>query len=163
MTQANRAPIQTQKAIYEKHFHNVNLCYGSDGGTSLLQKSLVPFVVTSGAIDVFGTEVQIHDGTVISSGNSEHSFDIGRIYVTDVDSNNVVLLIELWYGTGTFGEASILSEQYFVVGSSFGQVIPIIFPVKEVTCNNKLWVRIKSSVATRTLSFLLEAHVYLWA
>ncbi len=155
-------PSGQGKAIYEKHFHNQNQCYGDDGANNLERGSLTPFRITSGVPDVMGTELQIHDGTVIEGGSPLKSFDIGRFFVTASEATDATYFVEIWYGTTTFGAASLLSEFYYRTGSNNAEVVPNVFPCDHIPCNQKLWVRCKCQTTTSWLDFLVEIHSYPW-
>jgi hypothetical protein len=112
---------------------------------------------------VFGAELQIYDGTVIESGSTSHSFDLGRFFITGSQASNATYLVEIWAGTTTFGEAEKASEFYYRTGSNIAEVVPNVFGTQVIRCDHKVWTRCKCGTSTSWLDFLLEIHVYPWA
>lgn len=151
-----------KRAIYEKHFHNVNICYGNDGANNFERDSLVPFRITSGLANVFGTELMIHDGTIVEGGDPDKSLDLGRIVAIESQSFNQTYIADFWFGTTIFAEAIRAGSLYYRAGSIQAQVLPDVFPSIEVACNNKIWVRSKCTGASQWLDFFIELHVYPW-
>ncbi len=144
----------------EKHFHNSPQCYGNTAG-NLARGVLTPFQVVAGASGVLGTELQIHDGTVIESGSTTKKFDFNLIYITNVQTADVTYFFEIWAGTSTFAAATKISESYFKFSATNNDTWPIYIMSSRVTCNNKIWCRAScSNVATRTIDFLIGVHTY---
>ena len=82
-------------AEIEKHFHNSEQIYGLTSN-NLARKSLTPIVVTAGNA-AYGTELMIHDGTVIESGNATKKFDFNHIYLVAVGTANRYTYLEFYY------------------------------------------------------------------
>jgi hypothetical protein len=148
----------------EKHFHNAGQCYGNTGG-NLARGVTTPFRTTAGAgVDTLGSELIIHDGTVIESGSTTKKFDFHMLYVVNVQTADVTHYLEFWYGTGTFAEAVAagqkLGEVYYRAGSVNTDCAPEVIMTIRVTCNNKIWVRSSAGTASKWLDFLCEVHTY---
>jgi len=147
----------------EKHFHNSEQWFGKDGGDNLLNRdSVTPWTVVAGTSQAYGTEVQLSDGTEIESGSATKKMDIHEILVVDNDAGNAITTfkIQLWYGTGLFAAATLLTESvctFYAVSDNKG-IIELVCP--RIACNNKLWVRIKCSVNSKSISILIGLHTY---
>lgn len=81
----------------EKHFHNSSQLYGLTTNT-MARKANSPIVVLGGQ-QVWGTEIQLHDGTVIESGSATKKFDLHELYLTNVTNADRPTYLEFWYGT----------------------------------------------------------------
>lgn len=147
----------------EKHFHNSAQWFGKDGGDNLLNRdSVTPWALVAGTSQAYGTEVQLSDGTEVESGSATKKFDLHEILIVDNDAGNAVTTykIQFWYGTGLFAAATLLTEcvcSFYSVSDNHG-VIVMVCP--RITCNNKLWARVKCSVNSKSLSFIMGVHTY---
>lgn len=81
----------------EKHFHNSLQVYGLTSNT-MARKSVSPIVVTAGSA-AWGTELLIHDGTVIESGSTTKKFDFNQLFVTAVGTAGRVYFLEFYKNT----------------------------------------------------------------
>jgi hypothetical protein len=118
--------------------------------------------MVSGTSQAYGSEVQLSDGTEIESGSATKKYDLHEILIVDNDAGNAVTTfkIQLWYGTGLFAAATLLTEcvaSFYSVSDNHG-VIVMVCP--RIACNNKLWARIKCSVNTKSISILIGLHTY---
>ena len=228
--------IDYRIAEIETHFHNRTYCYGNTSNT-FDNTAVAAFSVTGGS-GAWGTEIEVHNGTVIQSGSTTKKFDIHSINVATVGTANRNTCVQLYYGTRgtavaattqivgdtitkvthgltngtkialdsivsttginnyttyyvisaaadtfqislTLGGAAVdlltsdgtctyavltqtlLTEKY--ITSSVNTTQPyaearLICP--RVTCNNRVWVRAKSSGGTNALGLLFELHIY---
>lgn len=144
----------------ERHFHNPNQCYGNSGSNNLERSSTSPFRVTASTGGAFGTELQIHDGTVVEGGDSSKKMDVGRFYVVDSQVSDETYIIEIWAGTSTFGAATKITEVFYRTGSNIAEVVPLVTPCSRVACNSKLWARCNCSQDSQWVDFMLEVHTY---
>jgi len=144
----------------EKHFHNANQCWGSDGGTSCTRLSRIEFQIAAGNAGAMGTEVQLHDGTDIEGGSAVKKFDVNTFFVTAAGHVGEVYLVEIWVGTGAFGAATKATEFYYFDGANQSAAVPRMVPDSRSTCNNKIWARVAADTNGSTLDFLLELHTY---
>jgi len=78
----------------EKHFHSAQQIYGLTANT-MARKALTPIVVTGGN-GAWGTELELHNGTVIESGSATKYFDSNKIFVTAVGTPNRVTMLEFY-------------------------------------------------------------------
>jgi len=147
----------------EKHFHNSAQWYGKDSVDDLLNRdSVTPFVLTAGDDQDYGTEVQLSDGTEIEGGSATKKFDFHKILITDNNAGNTstTFKFELWYGTGIFAAATLLTEcvaNFYSISDNHGVME---FPCPRIACNNKLWARVKCNVNGKSCSILVGVHVY---
>ena len=147
----------------EKHFHNNSQWFGKSAVDDLLDRdSVTPWELTAGESQAYGTEVQLSDGTEIESGSATKKFDLHEVLVVSNDAGNAVTTfkIEFWYGTGLFAAATLLTEAvttFYSVSDNHGVIITIC---PRIACNNKLWARVKCSVNSKTLGFLIGLHTY---
>ena len=147
----------------EKHFHNSAQWFGKATGDSLLDRdSVTPWSLVSGTSQAYGTEAPLSDGTEIESGSATKKFDLHEVLIVDNDAGNAVTTfkIQFWYGTGLFATATLLTEcvaSFYSVSDNHG-VIVMVCP--RITCNNKIWARVKCSVNTKTISMLIGVHTY---
>lgn len=95
--------------VIENHLHSPNKCLGYSAAAPAAggANSVVAFALTGGN-GAFGTEIQVHDGTVIESGSTTKKFDIGKINIPTVGTANRNTLFEIHYGSvGTAVPATI--------------------------------------------------------
>lgn len=145
----------------EKHFHNSELWYGKDPGDSLLlQDGLAPWTLTAGSGEAFGTELQLSDGTEIEGGSAIKKFDFRKIEIDTASQNSNVYLIQVWAGTGAFGAATVKTTVRFRSGTGACRGGPIIIMMPRLTCNNKLWMKLKCETDGATLDLAIGGHVY---
>lgn len=143
----------------EHHLHNEQLCFGSDGGSppSLSDGSLTPFQLTSGTVGVFGTELQIWDGSL----GSDEWFDLDQVLVTAAQRTDETYLIEFKAGSGTFAAATRITSFYYRTGSTIAEVVPIRIKSPRVRGDLKIWARVKCTYATAsTIDILFHSHLY---
>lgn len=147
----------------ERHLHNSALWFGRDSGDGFLNRaSITPWVLVCGSGEAYGTEVQLSDGTEISSGDPNHYFDLHETLVVENNAGSAVTIykIEFWHGTGTFAAASLLTEcvaTFFQAADNHG-VITMVCP--RMSCNHKIWARAKCNINSRDVSILIGGHVY---
>jgi hypothetical protein len=81
----------------EKHIHNSEQVFGN--ATNFMgPDATVKFTVVGGNA-AWGTELHIHDGTVIESGSTTKKFDLNTLYVVSVSAANQISVIEFLAGT----------------------------------------------------------------
>lgn len=86
----------------ENHLHSSEQIYGLTSNT-IARKSTSPIVVTGGNGE-WGTELELHNGTVIESGAATKKFDMHEFYVTAVGTANRVTILEWYYGSRDSGQ-----------------------------------------------------------
>lgn len=84
-----------------KHFDNNGQSYGLTAN-NIARGSLDPIIVTGGNDD-WGTEIMIHDGTVVESGDPTKKFDIHEIEVVSVGTANRLTFLEFSFGSKDAG------------------------------------------------------------
>jgi hypothetical protein len=88
------------------HFHSSLQIYGQAASSSeMVRKSTTPIVVTGGN-GVFGTELEVHDGTVIQGGAAGQFFDMNTMFVTAVGTTNRVTILEFYANASAAGIAA---------------------------------------------------------
>lgn len=87
--------------VLDLHIHHAQQCYGM-ATNNMSRGALDAFQLAAGS-DAYGTELQIHDGTVIESGSTTKKFDFNTLYVTNVGTANRAVFIEIYYGTQAAG------------------------------------------------------------
>ena len=143
----------------EIHHHSENFPFGNDGANNLEAHSLDPFVLTAGAGDAFGGELQIHDGSVLSALVGPRC-DIGRVFVEQSNQNDSNFEIEFWQGTGAFGAATRLTGLYYRAAAGQTESVAATVPCYRIDSTKKIWARCKCKTDGKTVSFLLEIHGY---
>lgn len=78
----------------EKHIHSAQQIYGLTANT-MARKSTSPIIVTAGS-DAWGTELELHNGTVIEAGSATKQFDMNKMFVTAVGTANRVTMLEFY-------------------------------------------------------------------
>lgn len=145
----------------EKHFHNSEQFFGKDGGDNYLNRdSITPWQITSGAGEAYGAELQISDGTEIEGGSATKKFDFHRLFITGVGEIDDTYKIQIWYGTGLFGAATLLTETLFRASSATFESVPIDIMSPRIACNNKIWLCCKCTSDAETIDFLIGVHTY---
>lgn len=81
-------------AEVETHFHSAQQIYGGTAG-NMARAVTTPLSVTGGN-GAFGTEVMIHDGSVIEGGSATKKFDMNTLYLATVGSTTNVTLLEFY-------------------------------------------------------------------
>lgn len=149
----------------EKHFHNEEHWYGSDGDSSgSTANNMTEWNLTAGTGGAYGTEVQLLAANDVS--NSDFSFtpvkfDLHRILVTNSSTNDTNYVIQIWTGTGTFGEASFATEVPYRTGSANSEVSPIYVMMSRAAVADKVWGRVKSETNGADLDILIGIHAYI--
>lgn len=148
----------------EKHFHSLERWYGDSGSNSgSTANSLTEWQLTAGTSEAYGTEVLILTGnniTINDFGFTPVYFDMHRMEVTDMSAVNTNYVIQFWSGTGTFAEATLVSESIFRAGTAVSQVSPIMVRMNRQPVANKIWGRIKCETNTATADILVGVHAY---
>jgi len=88
-------------AELDGHAHSPMQCYGKASDT-MSRGAVDQFQLTAGA-DAYGTELQVHNGTVIESGSATKYFDFNTLFVVAVGTANRATFIEFYYGTQNTG------------------------------------------------------------
>jgi hypothetical protein len=93
----------------QRHHHSPQEIYGLTANT-MARKSLSPIVVTAGNA-AWGTELQLHDGTVIASGNASVLFDLNICYITNIGTPVRPTILEWYYGSvGTAIDSVVITD-----------------------------------------------------
>ena len=154
----------------ERHFHNRERWWGSNGGATetnaIAATVTVPFVAVSGN-DTWGTAIPIcgtADAPVPSPDNDK--FDCHRIMVTDLDDDTTPWRLRIIYGTGTSGDAitagqwtEIMVMTNAVPGNRAG-ASPVDIIMRRVDVGSKLWAQSWNDTNAEELSFFWGAHGY---
>ncbi len=88
----------------EHHFHSPLQIYGLTANT-MARKSTSPIIVTGGT-NAWGTEIEIHNGTVIEGGSASKMFDMNTLFVSAVSATNNVTYLEFYQNTLAAGIAA---------------------------------------------------------
>lgn len=93
----------------EVHNHSSMQGYGNSSGVAATpgnfsRGELAAFQVSAGS-GAYGTEHQIHDGSVIESGSATKYFDFNTMFVTAVGTANRATFIEFYHGSRAAGVA----------------------------------------------------------
>ncbi len=148
----------------EKHFHSMERWYGTDGdGTGSVANNMTEWQLTAGTSSAFGTEVQLlaaDDVNATDFNITPVKFDMHRVFVTASSINDKNYIIQFWAGTGTFGEASLLTEVPYRTGSNVAEVAPIEVQMPRLAVNSKVWARVKCETNAGTLDFIVGIHAY---
>ena len=148
----------------EKHLHNSEQWFGNNLVLPLngnfTRASLVGFRLTAGSGLAYGTEVQIYDGTTIEGGSAVKQFDLHRTFIAATSNNSVIYKVELYYGTTTFAESILLTEIIMQTPSNQMDALPVEIITPRITCNNKIWARIKCVTNAATIDLLFGLHTY---
>lgn len=81
-------------AEIETHFHSAQQVYGLALNT-MTRKSVTPIVVVAGN-GAWGTEIELHNGTVIEAGSSTKKFDCNHLWASNVSDINRVTILEFY-------------------------------------------------------------------
>jgi len=88
----------------------------------IVRKGVLPIVITAGS-GAWGTEHQIHDGTVIESGNAGMNFDLNRIYISAVGTANRVTYLEFYKNTLATAKTGIVitdaTDTFTLIGHGY--------------------------------------------
>ncbi len=149
-------------ATLSEHTFNALQWHGKDAGDDLMNRdSVSSWSVTAGTSQAYGTEVQISDGTEIEDGDPAKYYDLHRILITTNDAVAATTFkIEFWYGTGLFANSTLLTECVAEFSSPSDNTSSIELSSPRIMCNNNLWARVKASVNSKSLTFIIGLHVY---
>ena len=78
----------------EKHFHNAQQIYGMTANT-MARLATTGFAVVGGN-NAWGTELQLHNGTVVEAGSATKKFDFNTLYITAVNQANKATVLEFF-------------------------------------------------------------------
>jgi len=148
----------------EKHFHSIERWYGDDGdSTGSTANNLTAWTLTAGSSEAYGSEVQLLGANDIASGDFVFTpvcFDLHRIKVVSSNQNDSTYMIQIWGGTGTFGEATLLTEVPYRRGQSSVEVTPIDCQMERQAVANKIWARVKCATDGKTVDIIIGVHAY---
>lgn len=148
----------------EMHFHSIERWFGTDAdGTGSTANNMVEWQVVAGTGEAFGTEVQLlgaNDIAVADFGFIPVKFDLHRVFVTGSSANNANYVVQLWSGTGTFGEAVLRTEILYRKSSTVLEVTPIEMQMARIGVEEKVWARCKSETNGATIDFVVGIHAY---
>jgi hypothetical protein len=148
----------------EKHCHNVEKWYGNSGvlplNGNLLIDSFNPFRITAGVGGAQGTEVLIHDGTVIESGSTTKKFDFHKIWTYAASVTNKLYQLKLYAGTTTFAASTQIGDCITVLPAGTIKTSSVEFMCSRMTCNNKIWVNVSCETNGGTIDILVGLHTY---
>jgi hypothetical protein len=145
--------------VTEEHVHTEVICAGDDGANGFEDGGVSPWQVQAAAVGpppVQGTEVLIYSGAL----GADVYLDIDRIFVTAVQSNNNVYVINLWAGGGAFGVATRATAAYVLKISNVGSLTAIQGKCPRIRGDLNIWATVSCANANQTLDFLLEYHKY---
>ncbi len=148
----------------EKHFHSIERWFGNDGdSTGSVANNMAEWELEAGSSSAYGTEVLMLAANDVKAADFDVTpvkFDIHRILVTVSSANDKNYIIQLWGGTGTFGEATLLTEVPYRTGSSIAEVIPVDIQMSRQAVANKIWGRVKCETDEATLEIIIGIHAY---
>ncbi len=150
----------------EKHFHSIERWYGNDtDGTGSVANNSVEWELAAHADDndTYGTEVLMlaaNDVLDADFGITVVKFDLHRIRVSKSNSNDQNYMIQIWSGTGTFGEATLRTEIPYRSPSNAGEVAPINAQMSRIPVAEKVWGRVKCEIKAKTLEIIVGIHAY---
>ncbi len=151
----------------EKHFHSPEYWFGSDGdGSMSRENNTTPWVLDSGAQNVYGTEVQIGAANDFNADIEGYTaavkIDLHKVIVTLSEVNDKTYVIQFWCGESTFAASTFLTEVPYRTGSNAAEAQPISVMCPRFAVGCKIWARVKcdDSTANRNLSILIGIHGY---
>jgi len=141
----------------EKHLHNREYWYGQGGDGLADENNPNPWVITTGAVNVFGAEVQLSDGTQFP----QFKYDMHQIFISTASANNSTYFLEFRAGGGAaFADASIVTTiPYRQANASISVPVDVTFS-RQLSAEN-LWVRAKSQSNGATIQILIGLHSYI--
>lgn len=148
----------------EHHFHTVEYPFGNNGGAVQIYNPN-PFVLSVDvALPSFDTEVQIHDGTILTAYGAE--MDAGTCLVRAVSDANAIYIVQMWsapIGVG-FGSATLRAVLTIEIGSTtpLTPLIPVKFGCDLFPTNQLIWLRggMEGATGGETISLLPLYHFY---
>jgi hypothetical protein len=151
----------------EKHFHSIERWYGSDGDNTMsTANNLTPWTLAtdSSSANTYGTEVQfaaINDVLNSDMGITVVKFDIHRVAVVESTLNDSTFMVQIWAGTGVFGDATLKTEFPYRTGGNAAEAQPINVQMGRTAVATKLWARAKCATASeQSLQLLIGIHAY---
>jgi hypothetical protein len=91
----------------EKHNHSAQQVYGLTANT-MARKSTTPIVIVGGNA-AWGTELELHNGTVIEGGSATMKFDMNNLYVSLVSTANRITILEFYRNTLAADSAQVVT------------------------------------------------------
>lgn len=133
-------------------------CYGKQAAASNLEEdSTLPFVLTAGVSGAFGSEVALHDGTVLEGGDVTKRFRAGRWVIADASAAaKSVYIVSFWGGFSDFAHAFRLTSFYYITPSDKSSSSAVNGIGGALPCSLKLWAQCKCSADSETISLLFE-------
>lgn len=91
--------------VIETHLHNINKClgYNASAPEAGALNAVTAFTLTGGNA-AWGTEIQVHNGSIIEAGSATKKFDIAQVNIPTIGTANVNTLVEVNYGTRDAGQ-----------------------------------------------------------
>lgn len=147
----------------EKHIHNREIWYGAGAGNGTgVSTSITAWVLTASPnANTYGDFVQLGTGQIaISDFPGTTYFDIHAIFVTDVNDLASTYMVEIWSGTGTTANATLMTQfPYRAAGNATQSTRQEIKSIR-IPVGYKSWARVKCAVGGKTLSMLVGLHLY---
>ncbi len=151
----------------EKHFHNMEFWFGNDGDSTMSRaNNTTPWTLTSGAQDVYGTEVQLgaaNDFNADTEGRiTAVKIDLHEVAVVESEVNDANYVIQFWAGDSTFGAADFLTEVPYRTGGNAAEAQPITIMCPRFAVGDKIWARVKcgNATANRDIDIIIGIHGY---
>jgi len=139
----------------ETHIHSRGYWYGKDGGDALLlENGLTAWQLTAGTGGVYGSWVQLSDGTEVTAGSY---YDPHLIIVKAASAAGKLYLIQ--FGTGESGEQVVAGMSAFYPAATLRQS-PTAVQHQRITATSKWWARCCCETNGATLEFVVGLHVY---
>jgi len=149
----------------EKHFHGIERWYGDDGdGTGSTANNLDVWQLAAGTSEGYGTEAQILGANDIAVGDFGFipvKFDIHRIMIAEVGTNDTNYVIQFWGGTSTFGAAALLTEVPFRAAAGNSETGPMDMMMPRQAVANKIWARVRCQTDSADIDFTVGIHAYI--
>jgi len=141
-----------------KHFHNNEYWFGPDGANSISRTTANFWGLTAGTSFGWGTEALVHDGS--DPGLGWVKMDVRKMLIKGVTAVNTLYTIQWWEGSGTFGEATYVSEDeiYFPAAAKSD---PVEIMTPRVAVTQKVWHRIRCETNGASLDIRYGIHGYI--
>ena len=151
----------TESRVFELHeeLHSISRWYGDDGDDTMsTANNTTGWQLTAGAINVFGTELQIagaNDVLDADFGITVAKFTVHQVLITHSSVFDANYILQFYCGTSTFGAATLCAEVSYHASSTLTEATPTDVHMDQTDVGSKLWTRIRCESATKTMDFLV--------
>jgi enoyl reductase-like protein len=144
----------------EKHLHNNEYWYGNDGDNTMSRaNNLTAWRLTAGSGEAYGTEVQLGAPNDFNE-NSAVKMDLHKIMVVNSNQVDTTYMIQFWYGTTTFANATLLTESPYRKGGGAAEAVHTAIMCPRISVASKIWARCKCAIDAGTLDLIIGLHGY---